>query len=95
MCIRDSACIDAISYKNINRAEPEIGDKLRIIGRSIISPAPPLVTHKDSPLCSSRGLIRALNSALNLMDKESKDALRIKRFSFVPFDTYNSQIKKV
>ncbi len=91
----DIACIDAISYKNINRAEPEIGDKLRIIGRSIISPAPPLVTHKDSPLCSSRGLIRALNSALNLMDKESKDALRIKRFSFVPFDTYNSQIKKV
>jgi ABC-type phosphate/phosphonate transport system substrate-binding protein len=91
----DIACIDAISYKNIKRAEPEIGDKLRIIGRSIISPAPPLVTHKDSPLCSSMGLIKALNSALNLLDKESKDALRIKRFSFVPFDTYNSHIKKV
>ena len=91
----DIACIDAISYKNIKRAEPEIGDKLRIIGRSIISPAPPLVTHKDSPLCSSRGLIKALNSALNLLDKESKDILRIRRFSFVPFDTYNSHIKKV
>ena len=91
----DIACIDAISYKNIKRAEPEIGDKLRIIGRSILSPAPPLVTHKDNPLCSSRGLIIALNSALNLLDKETKDVLRIKRFSFVPFDTYNSHIKKV
>lgn len=91
----DIACIDAISYKNIKRAEPEIGGELRIIGRSIISPAPPLVTHKDSPLCSSRSLIRVLNSALNLLDKESKDVLRIKRFSFVSFDTYKSHIKKV
>jgi len=29
------------------------------------------------------------------LDKESKDVLRIKRFSFVSFDTYKSHIKKV
>jgi len=88
----DIACIDAISYANIKRAEPEIADELRIIGRSIISPAPPFVTHKDNPSCSSNDLIKALNSALNLLDQGSKDILKIKRFSFVPFATYNSLI---
>jgi len=91
----DIACIDAIIYSNIKRAEPELADKLRIIGRSIISPAPPLVTHKDNPLCSSSDLIRALNNALNLLDEDSKDILKIKRFSFLPFDAYNSHINKV
>ena len=91
----DIACIDAISLSYLDRANPEIAKKLKIIGRSVISPAPPFVTHIDNPLCASRGLIRALNSTLNLLDKESKDVLRIKRFSFVPFDTYNSHIKKV
>jgi len=90
----DIACIDAISYLNIKRAEPEIADNLRIIGHSIISPAPPFVTHKDNPLCSSSGLIKALNNAINLLDQDSRDILKIKRFSFVPFTTYDSLINQ-
>ena len=90
----DIACIDAMSFSYIKRFEPKITDDLRIIGRSIISLAPPFVTHKDNPVCSSSGLISALNSALKILDQNYKDILKIKRFSFVPLDTYNSLINQ-
>ena len=83
-----------MSLSYIKRFEPQIIDNLRIIGRSIISPAPPFVTHKDNPVCSSSGLISALNSALKILDQNYKDILNIKRFSFVPLDKYNSLINQ-
>jgi len=78
----------------LSRANPKIANQLKIIGRSIISPAPPFVTHKDNPLCSSNSLKEALNTALNLLDQRFKDNLKIKRFSFVPLAKYDSIINQ-
>ncbi len=90
----DIACVDAMSFFYLSRANPKIANQLKIIGRSMISPAPPFVTHKDHPLCSSSCLIEVLNTALNLLDQRSKDNLKIKRFSFVPLAKYDSIINQ-
>jgi len=90
----DIASIDAASYYYLKRMSPEASNKLRIIGRSMTLPAPPFVTHKDNPLCSSSELIEALNKALSLLDQDSKDIIKIRMFSFVPITEYQLQLEQ-
>ena len=90
----DIACIDAISLSYLDRANPEIAKKLKIIGRSVISPAPPFVTHKDNPLCASSDLIQGLNNALNSLNQGYKDTLKINRFSYVSLSQYESLVNR-
>lgn len=90
----DIACIDAISLSYLDRANPEIAKKLKIIGRSVISPAPPFVTHKDNPLCTSSDLIQGLNNALNSLNQGYKDTLKINRFSYVSLSQYESLVNR-
>ena len=90
----DIACIDAISLSYLDRANPEIAKKLKIIGRSVTSPAPPFVTQIENPLCASNDLIQGLNIALNSLNQGFKGILKINRFSYVSLSQYESHVNR-
>ena len=86
----DIASIDAASYYYLQRNNPELKNKLKIIGSSIKSPSPPFVTHRKNPLCLSSELILTLNEALLKLNIAHQNTLKIKHFSFVPFSDYEA-----
>ncbi len=90
--VSEFAAIDAATYEYLCVTHPVYRTKLRIIGQSHQSTAPPLVAHKGGPFCNSQLLTDALNSALNSLDQVTRNTLNIRQFHKVKLDDYTSQI---
>ncbi|HIL41858.1 MAG TPA: hypothetical protein EYG35_00545, partial [Gammaproteobacteria bacterium] len=88
----DIASVDASTYYYLKKIKPELEDQLKIVGRSIKTPSPPLVTHTSNPLCAPSELADALNGSLLAFTDELKELLNIKKFLVVNYSDYEYMI---
>lgn len=88
----DIASVDASTYYYLKKIKPELEDQLKIVGRSIKTPSPPLVTHTSNPLCAPSELADALNGSLLALTDELKELLNIKKFLVVNYSDYEYMI---
>lgn len=91
----DIAAIDAVSFHHLQRTQPAMCDRTRIIGPSISLPGLPFISHRpDSDEFPhdqhSRSLPDALNRRLGNLDPVHADLLRITRFDPIRLRDYRS-----
>jgi len=72
----------------LQRNDPKLNSQLKIIGRSVKTLSPPIVTHVNKPLCDSKDLVETLNNSLIELPSNYQEILNIKRFVKVSFSDY-------